>query len=88
MLLIRGASPNDRYEVTSYLSLQGCSGPTARNILMHTERILKAMRVSIVPFRKYANGASIVTLLKTADVVLKDTRSHQDDRIRPFPTSR
>jgi len=87
MLLLRGTSPGDRYELLSYLTMHRCTGPTARSIRIHTDRVLQAMRKNIVPFRKYTNGASLVTLLKTADAVLKDTRSSQDARNRPFPSS-
>lgn len=88
MLLLPGTSPRNRYEVVSYLSTHGCTGPMARNILLHMDRITEAMRKNIVPFRKYVNGASLVTLLRTTDAVLKDTRSSQDARSNPFPKSR
>ena len=87
LLLVRGSSPGDKYDIISYVSMHKCTGPTARNILLHSGRIIQAMRTDIAPFRKYVNGASIVTLLKTADAVLKDTRSRRNDRPNPFPTS-
>ena len=88
MLMLRGAAYGDRYEITSYLTMHRCDGPVARSIRSNIDRVLQAMRTNIVPFRKYVNGASLVTLLKTADAVLKDTRSSRDGRIRPFPTGR
>jgi len=85
MLLMRAPSSGDRYDITTYLSMHKCGGPTARSILLHAERILQAMRTNIAPFRKFANGASLVTLLKTADAVLKDTRSSQNAKRGPVP---
>jgi len=85
MLIIRVSPSGDRYEINSYISTYGCNGPTARSIRLHVGRILQAMSTNISPFRKFANGASLVSLLKTADAVLKDTRSSQNVKREPIP---
>lgn len=71
-LVFRSPSTGQFADVLQFIGQHGCRGPMSNMIATQASRVLDALRRDPAAIRKQAaNGASLTSLLKAADAVLK-----------------
>lgn len=85
-LVMRDPETRQYVDALQFIGQHNCGGPMANMVRAHASRIMEALSQNPAAIRKHAaNGASLTTLLKAADAVLKQGGNHV---VQAHPTRR